>query len=785
MSEILEAPPPTLEIADAVALMNEHYGIEAEAGLLVSERDQNFKINTSDGERYLLKIANAAEDPDVVDCENAALEHLRTVAPTLPVPRLIAASDGSTVVRVVGPSGATHLVRLISWLDGRLLREVTLTQSLSRQLATALAELGRGLRGFFHPAAAKPILWNLSNFTQLSDKLCFVDDEKLRQICAAHIQRFADSVSPALKSCRAQIIHNDLNPSNVLVGANGCVTGIVDFGDMVHAPLICDVAVAAAYQLSDDEDLLATAFEFVGAYHRVTPLEPGELELLFDLIVARVVTTVVVTSWRAHIHPENKVYIRRNADSATRSLRRLVRLDRAQVADRFRRACPAVAGSLRPSRTMIDSEELLERRRNLLGSAYRLFYQRPVHIVRGEDVWLYAADGRAFLDAYNNVPLVGHCHPQVVAALAEQAATLNTHTRYLHDRVLQYAERLLAMFPAPLNRVMFSCTGSEANELALRVARTCTGNSGVIVSRYAYHGNTTAIVQLSPSYVGADGRESWVEVVPPPDSYHSDAGEDEARVQEAFLAEIDAAIARLAARGIQPAALLFDAGFTSDGMYLPPAGCLSGAAQRVRAAGGVYIADEVQAGFARFGDTLWGFERDQLLPEIVTLGKPIGNGHPLAATVIRDDLLDVFSSKARYFNTYGGNPVSAAVGLAVLEVFEREGLADNALATGDYLHQQLQALGQQHTMIGDVRGSGLFAGVELVGDRITKAPATQAAKIVVNAMRDRGVLISMIGPHANILKVRPPLPFQRRHVDQLIETLDSCLSDAGEYEQGA
>lgn len=773
MTDILGAPPPALNCAEAQALALEHYGIAGEAELLVSERDQNFAIKCADGTRYLLKIANAAEAVEVVEFENAALEHLLAVSPDLPVPRLIPSKAGSTMVRAQVSGGATHLVRMITWLDGKLLRAVKLTAPLSRQLGTALAHLGHGLRGFFHPAAGKSLLWNLTNFPQLRDKVRFVQDEALREICGRHIDRFSSSISPALTKLRAQIIHNDLNPSNVLVSEDGRVSGIIDFGDMVHAPLICDVAVAAAYQLRDDDDLLTTVLEFVSAYHRVTPLESDELELLFDLIFARVVTTVVVTSWRAAIYPENKTYILRNADSAARRLGRLFALNPARVADRFRLACPAVPVSVTPS-AIGDAEQLLARRGTLLGSAYRLFYERPVHIVRGEDVWLYDADGRAYLDAYNNVPLVGHCHPQVVAALAEQAATLNTHTRYLHDRVLQYAERLLGMFPAALNRVMFSCTGSEANELALRIARTVTGNMGVIVSRHAYHGNTTAFAQLSPSYVGPGVREDWVEVVPPPDQYRATPGTDPT---EAFLAEIDGAIDRLAARGIRPAALLFDAGFTSDGMYLPPAGCLHQAAQRVRAAGGVYIADEVQAGFARFGNTLWGFEREELMPEIVTLGKPIGNGHPLAATVIRDDVLDLFSSKARYFNTFGGNPVSASVGLAVLEVFEREGLAANALATGSYLHQQLRELGQRHTMIGDVRGSGLFAGVELVVDRESKVPATEAATSVVNAMRDRGVLISMIGPHGNILKVRPPLPFQQSHVDQLVETLDRCLSD--------
>jgi 4-aminobutyrate aminotransferase-like enzyme len=328
---------------------------------------------------------------------------------------------------------------------------------------------------------------------------------------------------------------------------------------------------------------------------------------------------------------------------------------------------------------------------------------------------------------------------------------------------------LLTLPPTHLTPVLFGRTPTDATEPANRIARAYTGNRGVIATRYAYHGNTGVIAQLSPSYVAAEDREDWVELVAPPDTYR--AGVD-------FLAEIDGAIERLASRGIRPAALLLDAAFTSDGMFPPSHGLLADSAKRVRAAGGIYIADEVQSGFARFGATLWGFQRDDVVPEIVTLGKPIGNGHPLSATVVNENVLDAFSSRTRYFNTFGGNPVSAAVGLAVLEVFQREKLAENSFATGDYLHSQLRMLAEKHRVIGDIRGCGLFAGVDLVQDRLTKEPATGTTKKVVNMMRERGVLISMIGPEANVLKIRPPLPFQRRHVDHLVQTLGTCLREA-------
>lgn len=777
----LDTAPPALDTAEAEALLRDYYDIHCEAKLLVSERDQNFRINVAGQPSYLLKIANAAESPEAIEYENAALEHLHAVSPGFPCPKIVKSADGSNVILLHAENETTYLVRLMTWLDGTMLREVSATTALRRELGARLAELGRGLRGFFHAAAAKPILWDITRVAELRDIVSFVDDEPIREFCTTFIRRFEDEIAPALMPLRSQVIHNDLNPSNVLVTNDGApgVSGIVDFGDMVHAPLICDVAVGAAYQLAEDNDPLATAVEFVAAYHRVTPFEPAELDILFDLIVARMVATIVITSWRAREYPENKDYILRNAHSAIRNISRLATMDREKVADRFRRACPAIPATSAPGPSGESSDTLVSRRQNLLGSAYRLFYERPVHIVRGEDVWLYDADGKAYLDAYNNVPMVGHCHPHVVAALAAQASTLNSHTRYLHERVLQYAERLLAMFPEGLNRVMFGCTGSEANELAVRIARAYTGNQGVIATRFAYHGNTSVIAQLSPSYMAAEKRDDWAQVVAPPDTYRNGNGGDPDAVRAEFLAEIDAAIERMARHGIKPAALILDAGFTSDGMFQPPVGTLAEAARRVRAAGGIYIADEVQSGFARFGRTLWGFERDNVVPEIVTLGKPIGNGHPLAATIVRDDVLDAFSASTRYFNTFGGNPVSAAVGLAVLDVFERETLAANSVATGEDLHDQLRVLADQHPVIGDVRGSGLFAGVELVKDRKTKEPATDLTGQVVNSMREQGVLISMIGPESNVLKIRPPLPFQRHHVDQLVQTLDLCLSERG------
>jgi 4-aminobutyrate aminotransferase-like enzyme len=413
---------------------------------------------------------------------------------------------------------------------------------------------------------------------------------------------------------------------------------------------------------------------------------------------------------------------------------------------------------------------LMARRARLLGPAYRLFYDEPFHPVRGEGVWLYDAAGTPWLDAYNNVVCVGHAHPQVVEAIARQAATLNTHTRYLHDGILDYAERLLATMPSELGHATFTCSGSEANDLAMRIASAHSGGTGLIVTRFAYHGVTSAIACASPSLgqyvqIGAN-----VRLVDAPTGGDAETG-------RRFADGVRAAIADLQAHGLRPAALMVDTVFSSDGVFTAPAGFLREAVEAIHAAGGVFIADEVQPGFGRTGETFWGFQRHGVVPDIVTMGKPMGNGHPVAGLAVRPEVMKAFGQASRYFNTFGGNPVSMAAASAVLDVITQNDLQRNALQVGSYLREKLAALGQRHALVGEVRGAGLFIGLELVTDRTTNAPATAQAQKVVNALRQRQVLLSATGPNTNILKIRPPLVFTQAHADLLVERLDEVLTN--------
>ena len=414
---------------------------------------------------------------------------------------------------------------------------------------------------------------------------------------------------------------------------------------------------------------------------------------------------------------------------------------------------------------------LVQRRQDHLGASV-LFYHNPVHIVCGEGPYLYDADGRRYLDCYNNVASVGHCHPHVVRALTDQARLLNTHTRYLHENVIEYAEMLANRMPGDLDICMFVCTGTEANELAMRIARAVSGNNGAIVMKGSYHGNSTLIHELSTAAWPADGLPQHVVAVEPPNTYRGPHQGNDAGQRYADL--VDDAIRELNARGEKTAAFLCDTIFDTQGTLQPPQDYFPKVYARVRKAGALCIADEVQAGLARTG-RMWGFEHYDVIPDIVTLGKPMGDGHPVGAVVTTPEIASAFTRSNFYFNTFGGNPVSAAVGKAVLEVVDDEQLVDHVADVGTYLRGRLLSLAERHPNIGDVRGLGLFVGIELVEDRKTKAPAVEIARQLPDRLKEEGILIGVTGRLGNVLKIRPPLVFSQEHADQLIDALDRVL----------
>ena len=418
--------------------------------------------------------------------------------------------------------------------------------------------------------------------------------------------------------------------------------------------------------------------------------------------------------------------------------------------------------------------DLMQRRRNLLGPNVSTFYDEPVHMVRGEGVWLWDADGRQYLDCYNNVPHVGHCNPRVVEALCRQAATLNTHTRYLHEGILDYVERLTATYADPLKTAILTCTGSEANDIALRMAEAMTGKRGIIATDATYHGNTTLVSHLSKSNVPevGFGLGQYLRHVEAPDSYRIPDPDG-----QHFAAKVQEAIDDLERSGIGFAALIVCPLFLNEGFPNQVQGWLKPAAEAVRRAGGLLICDEVQSGFGRSGTHFWAHQKQGVVPDVVTMGKPMGNGHPVAGLVTSAEIMARFRKSFRYFNTFGGNPVSCAAAMAVLEELEEKKLQAHAEKIGLLAQRRLSELADKYEIIGDVRQSGMVFGAEFVLDRESKEPAVAFADRIVNQMRQRGIILSKLGRHKNTLKIRPPMPFAEEHLDLLMTTLDDVIGE--------
>ena len=422
---------------------------------------------------------------------------------------------------------------------------------------------------------------------------------------------------------------------------------------------------------------------------------------------------------------------------------------------------------------MTDSTaELLARRKKLMGPNVSTFYDHPVHFVKGEGVWLWDAQGERYLDCYNNVPHVGHCNPRVVEAICRQAGTLNTHTRYLHEGILDYIERLTATMHPTLATAIMTCTGSEANDIALRMAEAVTGRRGIIATDATYHGNTALVSQLSRSNVPDTGfgLEQYFRHVEAPDSYRIN-DPDGTRFAENVAEQIEAL--NKTPHGF--AALVVCPFFLNEGFPTQQEGWLKPAAEVVKKAGGLLICDEVQSGFGRIGSHFWAYEKQQVVPDVVVLGKPMANGHPVGAVVTTTDIMTTFRNTYRYFNTFGGNPVSCAAAMAVLDELQERDLMNHAKTVGDYALTRLAALQVKYPCIGDIRGSGLVFGAEMVLDQNTKEPAIEFTDRIINAMRHKGIIHSKLGRHKNTLKIRPPMPFSIENADLLFDTLDEVL----------
>jgi 4-aminobutyrate aminotransferase-like enzyme/Ser/Thr protein kinase RdoA (MazF antagonist) len=727
-----------------------------------------------DDARFVLKIANSEEAFEILELQNRLIQFLGDRDMPLMFPRVVLTVTGNDIARIKTENGHEHFVRLFTWLEGVSFAEVKPHgRGLLVSLGRALAQMDAALTEFSHPAAHREFYWDLRNASTARYYGSLLP-HRGRTIVEGF---FAEWEQINWSDLRFSIIHNDANDYNILISPhNQRIAAILDYGDVVHTATVCDLAIALAYVMLDKPDPLGAAAQVVAAYHETYPLTDSEIDVLYTLAVTRLCCSVCYAAQQTRAAPDNE-YLNISNAPAWALLETLSTIPLEWPRQMFRYACGLPVIGRQSSQPKRSREELLASREKHLGPSLSIAYRSPLHIICGSRQYLYDSEGRRYLDCINNVAHVGHSHPRVVRAATEQMALLNTNTRYLHEVLVEYVERLAATLPDPLNVVYLVCSGSEANELALRLARAHTGREDVIVIDTAYHGNTNTMVDLSPyKFDGPGGRgcPSYVHKIPMPDVYRGPHRGPEAG--KLYANHIRETLRRIGDQGRGLAAFFGESALSCGGQIILPPGYLKDSYQAVRDVGGVCVADEVQTGFGRAGSHFWMFETQGVIPEIVTMGKPIGNGHPLAAVVTTTKIARSFANGMEYFNTFGGNPVSCAVGLAVLDVIRDEELQQNALEIGAYLRHGLQQLQEKHALVGDVRGLGLFIGIELVRNRETLEPARIEAAQIVEQMKERGVLLSTDGPFHNVIKIKPPLVFSHADADFLVRELDEVLN---------
>jgi len=788
MPEARVAAP--LSIEAAVRTAREVYDLTGVVCSLPGEYDDNFHLRTPDGRAFVLKIMHPAREDSFVDMQCRALEHLAAKAPHLAMPRAIPNVSGACFTRLTLEEETSRLVWMLSFLPGTPLAETQPHSSgLLESLGRLLGETDQALLDFQHPAAQRFLKWDLSRSNWARDYLGHVGDPGRRALAKKFLNLFEEEAVPRFPHLRRSVIYGDANDHNALVDLQAMrVVSVIDFGDMHEGLLVAEAAVAAAYAILGETQPLEAAGAVLAGYQGVLPLREEEIAAFFALMAARLAVSVVNSAHRKSLLPDDP-YVTVSEEPAWEALERLASIDPGQATEHFRgiagkvtaRSAPEAGAASQPvSEREFSLKDMLAARRRLLGANLSLSYEKPPKIVRGFKQHLFDETGRAYLDVYNNVPLVGHSHPRVVRAIQDQVALLNTNTRYLHENILRYAERLTALLPDPLRICYFVNSGSEANELALRLARTHTAREDVIVLEHAYHGHTSTLIDISPYKFdgpGGRGRRPWVHVAPLADDYRGIYRRGEMDLGKKYAAHVGEILERSQKNGQPVAAYIAETLPSVAGQIVFPADYLAEVYKLVRAAGAVCIADEVQVGFGRLGTHFWGFETLGVVPDIAVFGKPIGNAFPLAAVVTTREIAASFANGMEFFSTFGGNPVACAAGLAVLDVLRDENLQQNALTVGAQWLNDLRLLQANRPLIGDVRGSGLFLGIDLVTDPATRAPATRQASYLVNRLCEEGILAGTDGPHHNVIKLRPPLCFTPGDAALFTSTLDSILNE--------
>ena len=745
---------------------------------LPGDRSQNFLIQTESAQKYVLKISSSFDHLEELDFENQVILKLSQELPRYHFPLPQPDVNGQYISTYKRPNELFYL-RLFDYVEGPSLADLQSVPppKLWSEIGRLLGRIDLTLRDFYHAGSKRELPWDVKNVLWSKDRLKYVADPvKRRQLDYALLQ-IETYLLPVSTGLRRQVIYGDGNEHNFILEAKKNsyqLAGLIDFGDMSQSFLAAEPAIALTYAMMKAAESEKAASALLTAYNRVYPLQAAELDVLYYLILARLVISLTMSAWRRQAEPQNK-YMTVSEEPGWKLLNSLLSSNPEKWRQLFYSSC-----GLKISSPWLEKDQLAKFREAHISKALSLTYRQPLHITRGAGQYLFDDRGQAYLDCVNNVCHLGHCHPRVARAVACQMAILNTNTRYLYDVLALYVEKLLSKFPPKFKYCFLVNSGSEANDLALRLARNYTGGSEMLVLDRAYHGNLTSLIEISPYKFdgpGGKGAPPFVHKLTTPDPYRGPyCGRTEATSLK-YAAEAARVIDDLKAAGKKLVGLIAEPMMGCAGQVILPPRYLKHAFDLVHKADGVGIADEVQVGFGRPGHFFWGFESQEASPDIVTLGKPIGNGHPIGAVVTTEEIAKAFVTGMEYFNTFGGNPVSCAAGLAVLEAIEEENLQENARLVGDYFLKELKKLQKSHRLIGDVRGLGLFLGVELVKDREARLPASKEAELIAEKMKKNNILVTTEGPFHQVLKIKPAIIFNKDNVDLFVETLDEILKN--------
>jgi 4-aminobutyrate aminotransferase-like enzyme/Ser/Thr protein kinase RdoA (MazF antagonist) len=717
--------------------------------------DFNYLITSQDGKKYILKF-HTSDPLFFIEAQHDLLDHLAGKSNRYPI--ALKTNEGNTIFPF-----EHYQVRLLSFLEGDFLNDInTLPQTLISSFGESLAELHHQASGVDIPSLSHMSLeWDMINLPNLKKHLALIESPERRRIIHYYMMQYNDRVISELHNLPKQIIHGDANPMNVLVQDNA-VSGFIDFGDMSYNYRIFDIAIALAYLLMQEKNPLAIAKQFISAYHCKNELQRNELNILYYLIAARLCQSQLLGAKSKKDQPNND-YVSVDELRGAELLTTWIEINPVKAKDTFYEACQFDVTQKH------SIQHLLKERQQPISTAQSISYAEPIAMNQSAFQYMYDSYGETYLDCVNNIMHLGHCHPVIVEAAQKQLSTINTNTRYLYESLHKYGKKLLDTLPDKLEKIFFVNSGSAASDLGIRLAKTYTHKQDIIVVDQGYHGNTEIGIDISAykfDNKGGNGAKDFIHKLSMPDTYRHNITID------TYITEVEQILT-----SSPVACFIAESILSCGGQLMLPDGFLSRIYDKVRSSGGVCIADEVQVGFGRVGNHYWGFELQDVVPDIVIMGKPIGNGHPMAAVACTKEIAESFDNGMEFFSSFGGNPVSCEIGLAVLDTIEKENLQCHAREMGEYILGQWEALKKIYDCIGDVRGIGLFLGIEFVKSKITKEPDEQTASNIVNKMKDRGILLSTDGPYHNVIKFKPPMVFNKRNADRVYAELNSILAD--------